>query len=38
LKQKGNLKNLLNELDTEITIEEVMKTAKKIKSKKAALR
>ncbi|CAB4001341.1 Hypothetical predicted protein [Paramuricea clavata] len=36
LKQKENSKNLLNELDTEITIEEIIKTAKKIKSKKAA--
>ena len=30
LKQKENSKNLLNELDTEITIEEIIKTAKKI--------
>ncbi|CAB4032409.1 Hypothetical predicted protein [Paramuricea clavata] len=36
LKQKENSKNLLNELDTEITIEEIIKTAKKIKSKTAA--
>ena len=36
LKQKENSKNLLNELDTEITIEEIIKTPKKIKSKKAA--
>jgi hypothetical protein len=35
LKQKEKSKNLLNELDTEITIEEIMKTAKKIKSKKS---
>ena len=34
--KKKLLKNLLNELDTEITIEEIIKTAKKIKSKKAA--
>jgi hypothetical protein len=36
LKQKENSKNLVNELDTEITMEEIIKTAKKIKSKKAA--
>jgi hypothetical protein len=36
LRQKENSKNLLNELDTEITIVEIIKTAKKIKSKKAA--
>ena len=36
MKQKENSKNLLNELDTEITIEEIIKTAKKIKSKRAA--
>jgi hypothetical protein len=29
-------KNDFNELDTEITIEEIMKTAKNIKNKKAA--
>jgi hypothetical protein len=28
--KKKLLKNLLNELDTEITIEEIIKTAKKI--------
>ena len=28
------MKYLLNELDTEITIEEIIKTPKKIKSKK----
>jgi hypothetical protein len=36
LKQKENSKNLLNELDTEITIEEIIKTSKKITSKKGA--
>ncbi|CAB4003282.1 Hypothetical predicted protein, partial [Paramuricea clavata] len=36
LKQKENSKNLLNELDMEITTEEIIKTAKKIKSKKTA--
>ena len=35
-KQKENSKNLLNDIDTEITIEEIIKTAKKIKYKKAA--
>ncbi len=36
LKQKENSKNLFTELDTKITVEEIMKAAKKIKSKKAA--
>ena len=35
-KQIENSKNLLNGLDTEITVEEIINAAKKIKSKKAA--
>ena len=34
LKHSENSKNLLNELDTEITTEEILNAAKKIKTKK----
>jgi hypothetical protein len=36
LKHSENSKNLLNELDTEITIEETLNAAKNIKTKKVA--
>ena len=36
MKHSEKSKNLLNELDTEITIEEILNAANKIKTKKAA--